>query len=392
MAERIKPAKTSSAILTLLLAIATASAAPATKPAPRIDVAHAPAPLFDDPEWHGATDPFVIWNPSRRQWFMYYTQRRATMPNPNGVSWVHGSKIGIATSADGIHWAYRGTARGDHDLSDPLAAKGLGSEPGVTWWAPCFIYQGQTLHMFVTQVDGIYPRWIGQRHIVHFTSTDGINWKYINTCELNSERVIDPMVYKIKDTWFMVYKDEAAGSHTYRSESRNLIEWTNPQLADQDGRQEAPFVFQWKAAYWMIVDSVPDKGLRIYKSPNGIDQWEYNNTVLASADGTRPKDDNVGHHPAIVLQTSPEGVEQCLIFYFTHQGRQTVIQLAELKLAVDGKVTCNRNKYPAAGPAAKSESRTSHSHRASAWSGELSKKPFRNGECAERTKRIKPGA
>jgi hypothetical protein len=147
--------------------------------------------------------------------------------------------------------------------------------------------------MFVTQVDGIYPRWIGQRHVVHFTSKDGLNWKYVNTCKLNSERVIDPMVYKIKDTWFMVYKDEAAGSHTYRSESRNLIEWTNAQMADQDGRQEAPFVFQWKAAYWMIVDR-SGQGLRIYKSPNGM-TWEYNNTVRRLLTGTRPKDVNVSH-------------------------------------------------------------------------------------------------
>ena len=346
--KRIKAGKTLLAVFTLLSVVAMANgavAAAAQSRPPRIDIARAPAPLFDDPEWHGASDPFVIWNRSRRLWFMYYTQRRATLPNPNGVDWVHGSRIGIATSADGIHWSYLGTAKGDHDLSDPLKARGLGPETGVTWWAPCFIYQGPTLHMFVTQVDGVYRNWTGKRHILHFRSDDGVTWKYIDTCALNSERVIDPTVYRIKDTWYMVYKDEAAGSHSYRSESKDLGEWTNHQQTTPDGRQEAPFVFHWQSAYWMIVDSVPDKGLRIYKSPNGIDQWEYNNTVLQTADGLRPDDNNVGHHPGIVIQATRAGTDQCLLFYFTHQGRQTVMQLAELELGTDGKAFCNRNKY-----------------------------------------------
>src|SRR5262245_21271848 len=55
---------------------------------PAIDVAHAPAPLFDDPQWHGATDPFVIWNPVKGLWCMYYTQRRATLEEVHGVDWV----------------------------------------------------------------------------------------------------------------------------------------------------------------------------------------------------------------------------------------------------------------------------------------------------------------
>jgi predicted GH43/DUF377 family glycosyl hydrolase len=270
---------------------------------------------------------------------MYYTQRRATLENPTGVNWVHGSKIGIATSKDGTKWYYLGTAKGDHDLSDPLAAKGLGPEPGVTWWAPGFVYHDKTFHMFVTLVDGVYSKWIGQRHILHFTSVDGVTWKYINTCKLSSDRVIDPMVYRIKETWYMVYKDEAAGSRTYVSESKDLIEWSNARPMTNEGHQEAPFVFRWQNSYWMIVDALGDKGLRIYKSATGIDQWEYNSTVLAAKDGSRPKDNNVGHHPGIVVQST-----QCLLFYFTHQERQTVMQLAELELGADGKVFCNRNR------------------------------------------------
>jgi len=321
-----------------------------TNPVP-IDIARAPAPLFDDPVFHGASDPFVIWNPVKRQWFMYYTQRRATLANPNGVDWVHGSAIGIATSTDGTDWKYLGTCQGDHDLSEPLKGNGLGPEPGVTWWAPCFVYEGNTFHMFVTEVDGVYTRWMGNRNILHFASDDGVTWKFINTCALNSNRVIDPTVYRTNDTWYMVYKDEAAGSHTYLSRSKDMLQWTDPVQADSDGSQEAPFVFHWRDSWWLIVDALGSKGLRIYKSPNGIDHWVFNNTVLAAADGTRPRDHAVGHHPGMVIQPGPDGKEQCLLFYFTHQRSQTVILLAELELGADGKVFCNRNKYAATQPA-----------------------------------------
>lgn len=318
---------------------------------PPIDVAHAPAPLFDDPVFHGATDPFVIWNPPMKQFFMYYTQRRSTMPNPKGVDWVHGSAIGYATSPDGINWTYRGTAKGDHDLTDPLAAKGNGPEQGVTWWAPCFLYDGKVMHMWVTAVDGVYTNWTGKRVIMHFTSDDGVNFKYSSTATLSSERVIDPTVYKVGDNWYMVYKDEANGSRTYRSESKDLETWSNPTRVSPDGSQEAPFAFNWRGQWYLIVDAVANRGLRIYKSDNGTDGWQNVTTILAGRDGTRTKDDNVGHHPGIVLQG--EGATQrCFVYYFTHQGNQTVMQLAEMEMGPDGKPTCDRNKYaPATMPA-----------------------------------------
>lgn len=320
--------------------------------APYIDISHAPAPLFDDTVWHGATDPFVLWNTAKKQWYMYYTQRRGTLPNSNGTDWVHGSAIGFATSKDGVNWKYSGTIKGDHDLTDPLKATGLGPEPGITWWAPCFLYEGKTLHMFIVRVDGVYTNWNGKRNIVHFTSKDGENWTYVNTCTLQSERVIDPTVYKIKDTWYMVYKDEAAGSHTFRSESKDLINWSNPVQADADGSQEAPFVFHWKDSFWLIVDA--KGGLRVYKSPDGLNNWEYNATVLTPNDGgTRAKDASVGHHSGMVIQKAPNGTEQCIMYYFTQQRNLTWIQVGELELGADGKVFCNRNKYAATTPAAK---------------------------------------
>jgi hypothetical protein len=332
-------------VLVLLAWCCTVDAQPTSAAAPPIiDISKASAPLFDDPEWHGATDPFVIWHPGRKLWFMYYTQRRATLPNPNGVSWVHGSKIGIATSPDGINWTFAGTAKGDHDLTDPLAAQGAGPEPGITWWAPGFVFENNLIHMYVTRVDGVYTNWTGKRNIVHFTSEDGLTFKYVSTAQLSSERVIDASVYKIAGTWYMVYKDEAAGSRTTRSESKDMDTWTNARQVSPDGSQEAPLVFRWKNAWWLIVDAVSNRGLRMYKSENGIDGWQYISTVLADRNGTRPKDNNVGHHPGIVVQ-GEAGKEQCLVYYFTHQGNQTVIQLAEIEMGTDGKPICNRNKY-----------------------------------------------
>ena len=307
-----------------------------------IDIAHAPAPLFDDPVYHAACDPFVIWNPHTSQWFMYYTQRRGTLDNPTGADWVHGSAIGIATSPDGIHWTYLGTAKGDHDLSDPLAARGNGPEPGVTWWAPCFLWQGNTIHMWVVEVDGVYTNWSGQRHILHFTSTDGLNWKYISTAQLSTDRVIDPTVYRVGDTWYMVYKDEAHGSHTYVSQSPDLENWTNAHQAGPDGGQEAPFTFYWKNQWWLIVDA--GRSMRIYKSDTGIDNWVYTTSILDKPDGTRPGDNGVGHHPGIIIQKRGDN-EQCLIYYFTQRRTRTVMQLAELELGADGVPFCNRNKY-----------------------------------------------
>jgi beta-xylosidase len=134
---------------------------------------------------------------------MYYTQRRATLPNPNGVDWVHGSAIALATSEDGFTWKYLGTCQGDHDLSEPLKAAGKGPEPGLTWWAPCLLYENKMFHMWVVLVDGVYRNWMGDRNIVHFTSEDGIAWKYADTCKLSSDRVIDPTVYKVKDLWYI---------------------------------------------------------------------------------------------------------------------------------------------------------------------------------------------
>jgi hypothetical protein len=70
----------------------------------------APKPLFRDPVYDGAADPVVIWNQKERKWFMFYTNRRANIEGLDGVTWVHGTRIGIAESSEGgLTWQYRDT-------------------------------------------------------------------------------------------------------------------------------------------------------------------------------------------------------------------------------------------------------------------------------------------
>lgn len=63
---------------------------------------------------HGAADPSVIWNPHVKRWWMFYTKRRANDTNATGVTWVHGTRLGVAESADcGASWKYVGLAQVD---------------------------------------------------------------------------------------------------------------------------------------------------------------------------------------------------------------------------------------------------------------------------------------
>ena len=55
-----------------------------------------PKPLYDDPVYHGAADPVIIYNKAKKKWWMLYTNRRANVPGLSGVAWVHGTRLGIA--------------------------------------------------------------------------------------------------------------------------------------------------------------------------------------------------------------------------------------------------------------------------------------------------------
>lgn len=301
-------------------------------------IENAPAPLFDDPIWHGASDPTPIWNAAEKKWFIYYTQRRATLLPNNNVEYCHGTAIGIASSSDGTNWKYEGICKGDDNLDKPLENK-------CTWWAPCVIYNDGIYHMYVSWVDGIYRDWSGKRFIKHFTSSDGRNFKYQSTLKLSSERCIDAGVWKVGDKWFMLYKDEGNRSFSWMAESKNLYDWQVVGQSVSDYSHEAPFVWNWNGKWFLIVDAW-SRGLRIYQSENGIDNWNYISTILVEP-GKREKDNVKGSHPGVLVCGN-----NAYIFYFVHfnpphpdyRNNRTVLQVAQLEFK-DGKIICDRDKY-----------------------------------------------
>src|SRR5436305_1978257 len=98
-------------------------------------------PLYRDPIYDGAADPVVTWNPQDKKWWMFYTNRRATIRDTGGVQWVHGTRIGIATSTDGASWTYKDTASIDYR-----------PDSGYTFWAPDIIEYKGLYHMYLTYV------------------------------------------------------------------------------------------------------------------------------------------------------------------------------------------------------------------------------------------------
>lgn len=123
-------------------------------------------PLFRNPVFDGAADPAIIWNKNEKKWFMFYTNRRANAKNVNGVTGVHGTRIGIAESSDnGATWKYRVTANINYRQTSEY-----------THWVPEVIEHKGLYHMCLTYVPGIFTDWNHPREILHLTGTDLLNW------------------------------------------------------------------------------------------------------------------------------------------------------------------------------------------------------------------------
>jgi len=298
------------------------------------------APLFRDPVFDGAADPAIIWNKKEREWWIFYTSRRAMAPNC-GVSYVHGTDIGIAGSNDfGKTWIYRGTACG------------LEFEKGRnTFWAPEVIEHNGMYHMYVSYVRGIPSTWDCPRAIVHYTSKDLWNWKFEKILKLSSDRVIDACVIRLADgRWKMWYKDELHGSHTYTAYSEDLYHWQAAGAEITDCSHEGPNVFYFQNHFWMITD--PWEGLGVYRSEDAA-CWHRCANILQEP-GSRMDDGTVANHADILVHSG-----HAYIFYFTHpqvslkerkssgfiweyRHRRSSLQAAELYVE-KGKLLCNRN-------------------------------------------------
>jgi len=292
--------------------------------------------LFRDPVHDGAADPVVVWNRARKTWWVFYTNRRADLDDNSGVTWVHGTRIGIAESCDGgAHWSYLGEA----DI--PVAA------PDYTLWAPEVIDVDGTYHMFLTVVPGTFTDWNHPRHIQHLTSTDLLHWKPLENANLESERTIDACVFRLPTgAWRLWYKNEADSSKVYFSDSPDLAHWAPKGIATTN-HGEGPVVFQWHGHYWLIND--PHAGLAVFRSDD-LTTWTQQPNNILREPGTQPTDRAVGNHADVVV----DATGRAWLFYFTQQGgenaspntrgyaRHSVLHVTELH-EQDGILTVDRN-------------------------------------------------
>jgi predicted GH43/DUF377 family glycosyl hydrolase len=295
-------------------------------------------PLFRDTLYDGAADPVLCWNNQEKKWFMFYTNRRANVEEARGVSWVHGTPIGIAESSDGgATWTYRGIANIDYQKGDD------------TYWAPEVIEYEGTYHMYLTYVPGIFTNWNHPRDILHLTSKNLLDWEYQSTLKLSSDRVIDACVLQMPDgTWRMWYNNETDRKSIYYADSPDLFTWKDggKVIGDQPG--EGPNVFQWENKYWMIVDVWDGQG--VYRSDDAV-TWTRQKENLLQKGGQGQDDQTRGHHADVVVSG-----DRAYLFYFTHPGRtgenakkdgteqrRSSIQVVELEYE-DGQLTCDRDK------------------------------------------------
>jgi sucrose-6-phosphate hydrolase SacC (GH32 family) len=264
--------------------------------------------VFHDPIYNGATDPVVTWNPADSSWWMMYTARRASLAALPGVAWVHGSDIGVATSADGRDWTYQGTLA----LEAP--------DPGRnTLWAPEVVWRDGICHMFVSYIRGAPAEWAGHERTIHrYTSKDLLSWQYEGEVALASRFVIDACVFPRPGGGFrMWYKNEADDNSTWQSDSDDLVSWSDHQLVLRTpGGHEGPNVFALDGSFWMVVDSW--EGQLAYRSDDLV-HWAAAGVVLDTASGTPTvgaEDHGPGLHADVVVTGG-----KATIFYFTHPDR-----------------------------------------------------------------------
>jgi hypothetical protein len=298
--------------------------------------------LFHDPVYDGASDPTVIRHRDTGEWWMFTTQRRATVDEP-GVAWVHGSRIGVARSADGLAWRYAGTVRGLE----------LGDGP-ETHWAPEVIDDGERYRMYLTVIDGVPDRWEGHaRRIVEYVSDDLARWSVVGEVPLSSDRVIDACVAHCPDgRWRLWYKDEADDSTTWVAVSGDLAAWQVEGRAIGGRPHEGPNVFELGGWWWMLVDEW--RGMGVHRSRDAV-TWERQggpDDVILGEPGSRAGDGTFGRHGDVVV----EG-QQAVLYYFTHPhwdgselgssadaaARRSAVFAAPLRV-VDDRLVCSRDE------------------------------------------------
>lgn len=298
----------------------------------------ASAPLFLDPIYNGAADPMIIKNEQDGKYYLFYTQRRATAKIPNSVSYCYGSKIGVAqANEDGSYWFYRGTLDLEFEFGDN------------TFWAPEIVWDDSKnlYHMYVSYIRGIHSKWYGDSCIIHYISSDLFSWKMIGQIKLNSNRVIDPCIFKLDNGIYRMWYKDGVTSYTCYADSEDLYNWEYKGICTNDCCQEGPNVFEFEGKYWLIADEW--NGLAVYCSDDLSNFIRQDGKRLLTGNGSRNFDRGVGRHADVITQNG-----RAFIVYFTHYNDDeniesadnhefTAVQVAELEI-VNGKLCCNRDK------------------------------------------------
>ncbi len=310
----------------------------------------APHEIYRDPVYDGATDPTVVHGSDG--WWMFYTQRRATHPHPgDGVAWVHGTRIGVARSDDGLRWTYTGT------LEPDAAGLRLADGPppaavGETHWAPEIIHDGARWRMYLTEIDGVPARWEGHgRRIVEYLSDDLRTWTRRGMVPLASDRVIDAAVARCPDgLWRLWYKDEAADSTTAVAVSDDLESWRLEGTAIGGRPHEGPFVFALAGTWFLLTDEW--RGMGVYRSTDAV-TWERQggtDAVILGESGSPRDGIQIGRHGSVVVIG-----DEARLYFFTHpwwdgseladaderSHRRSAVHVARLRV-VDGALVAER--------------------------------------------------
>ena len=302
------------------------------------------APIYRDPVEDGAADPVVVRREGTDEWWMFYTNRRASA-DESGFGWIHGSPIGIAVSNDGGgSWHYRGTVKG----LDAPGDTGLN-----THWAPEVVFAEGQYHMFLSYITGVPTHWKVPRTIVHFTSPDLETWTRVGPLTLSSSNVIDACVFRSPGgLWRLWYKDEGQGSSTWSATSTDMFNWTlegrvlpgSPDAPPHEG----PNVFALGGFYWLIGDEW--RGQAVYRSDDTLN-WTRQG-IVAGEPGADPMDRRYARHADVVVHG-----DHAAMYYFTHPeweervqkggppdvtARRTAIHQARLRVE-DGVLVCERD-------------------------------------------------
>jgi len=306
-----------------------------------------PAPVFTDPHYHGSCDPEIVWNDYEKEWWIFYTARRAKRRSGTYV----GTPIGVAASKDLCSWRFVGYCSFDEFRGGP--------DMPVTFWAPGIIRDGNEYHMFVTFKDNANPPWGGPGSVVHYKapSDDLLNgWRRVNSSGLSAVDVIDATLIRVGEEFRMYYR--LGKGNICWAVSKDLDSWEVKGKCSGDVNataekrgfdyQEAPYIFFWSDRYWLLTD--PHKGLAVYVSRDSRN-WQLQGRIMAEA-GTRECDNTIARHPSVAIIDN-----RAFLFYHvepwrpypspgaekrTVQQKLSFLQIAELKIE-EGRLTCDRN-------------------------------------------------